>query len=45
MKNLEFYMQLSYKMEIIEDKYEDGFVVKYPDLPGCISCGETLESF
>ena len=44
MKNLEFYMQLSYKMEIIEDKYEGGFVVKYPDLPGCISCGETLEN-
>ena len=25
-------------------KDEGGFVVSYPDLPGCITCGETLES-
>lgn len=30
-------------MEIVEDKDEGGFVVFYPDLPGCISCGETIE--
>lgn len=23
---------------------EGGFVVSYPDLPGCITCGETRES-
>ena len=32
------------RMEIIEDKDEGGFVVSYPDLPGCITCGETVES-
>lgn len=31
-------------MEIIEDKDERGYVVSYPDLPGCITCGETVES-
>lgn len=44
MKTLNDYMQMSYRMEIVEDKDEGGFVVSYPDLPGCITCGETLES-
>ena len=43
MKTLDDYMALSYRMEIIEDKNEGGFVVSYPDLPGCITCGETIE--
>ena len=38
------YMAMSYRMEIVEDKEEGGFVVFYPDLPGCITCGETIES-
>ena len=44
MKTLNDYMALSYRMEIIEDKEEGGFVVSYPELPGCITCGETIES-
>ena len=32
------------RMEIIEDPYEGGYVVSYPELPGCITSGETLES-
>ena len=43
MKTLDDFMALSYRMEIIEDKEEGGFVVSYPDLPGCITCGETIE--
>lgn len=31
-------------MEIVENKDEGGLVVSYPDLPGCIICGETMES-
>lgn len=38
------YMAMSYRMETVEDKDEGGFVVFYPDLPGCITCGETVES-
>lgn len=38
------YLKLSYRMEIVEDKDEGGYVVSFPDLKGCISSGETLES-
>ena len=43
MKTISDYMAMSFKMEIVEDKDEGGFVVSYPDLPGCITCGETIE--
>ena len=36
-------MKLSYKMEIYEDPDEGGFVISYPELSGCITCGETIE--
>ena len=45
MKTLNEYMSMSYKMEIIEDQDEGGFVISYPDLPGCITCGETIERY
>lgn len=44
MNRLNEYMSLPYRMEIVEDKLEGGFVVSYPELPGCISSGETIES-
>ena len=44
MKTLNDYLAMSYRMKIVEDKDEGGFVVSFPDLPGCISCGETVES-
>ena len=44
MKNIDYYMTLPYKMEIVEDKDEGGYVVSYPDLPGCITCCETIET-
>ena len=43
MKTLNDYPALSYRMEIIRDSDEGGFVASYPDLPGCITCGETEE--
>ena len=43
MNNIEKYMSLHYHMEIIEDPNEGGYVASYPDLPGCLTCGETLE--
>ena len=33
MKTLSDYMAMSYRMEIVEDKDEGGFMVSYPDLP------------
>ena len=44
MKTLNECVAMSYRMEIVEDKDEGGFVVSYPELPGCITCGETIES-
>lgn len=43
MKTLNDYMAMPYRMEVVEDKDEGGFAVSYPDLPGCITCGETAE--
>ena len=39
MISLNEYLTLPYRMEIVEDRYEGGFVVSYPDLTGCITCG------
>ena len=44
MHKLDDYITLSYRMEIVEDKDEGGYVVSFPELPGCITCGETFES-
>ena len=44
MKTLNDYMKMNYRMEVIEDKEEGGFVVSFPKLPGCITCGETVEA-
>lgn len=44
MKTLNAYLAMNHRMEIAEDKDEGGFVVSFPDLPGCMSSGETKES-
>ena len=43
MKKIEEYMLLPYRMELIPDPDEGGYVVSFPDLPGCLSSGETYE--
>ena len=43
MKTLNDYMALPYRLEIVEDQEEGGFVVSYPDFPGCITCGDTIQ--
>ena len=43
MKTLEEYMKLPYKMEIIPDNDEGGFAVSFPELPGCLTCADTLQ--
>lgn len=44
MKNLEYYLSLPYKLEILPDIEDGGYVATYPDLPGCITCGDTLDT-
>lgn len=43
MKTIDEYMKLPYKMEVVEDVAEGGYVVSFPDLRGCITCAETVE--
>ncbi|WFA08075.1 type II toxin-antitoxin system HicB family antitoxin [Tissierella sp. Yu-01] len=43
MKDLEYYMNLNYKIEIVKEEEEDGYVVSIPDLKGCITVANTLE--
>lgn len=43
MKTVKEYMDLPYKMEIVHDPYEGGYVVSFPELPGCLTCGDTLD--
>lgn len=43
MKTIDYYMGLPYRMEIIPDMEEGGFTAKFPDLPGCLTCAETIE--
>lgn len=43
LKTIDYYLELPYKMEMVEDKDEGGFAVSFPDLKGCISVGDTLE--
>lgn len=44
MRTLTDYLKLPYRMEIVEDQAEGGYTVSFPELPGCITCGETIES-
>lgn len=43
MKTVDYYMNLPYKMEIVPDTEEGGFVAMFPDLPGCMTVGDTIE--
>jgi predicted RNase H-like HicB family nuclease len=42
-KDLNYYMNLNYKIEVIEDKKEGGYALRYPELQGCITCADTLQ--
>ena len=41
-KNLDYYLRLQYKYTLYPAE-EGGYVIEIPDLPGCISQGETVE--
>lgn len=43
MRTIEEYMRLPYRMEIVPDTVEGGFAVRFPELPGCLTCGDSLE--
>lgn len=43
MKGLEYYMGLNYKIEIVKDETEGGYVLSIPELKGCLTCADSLE--
>jgi len=40
---MKYYLALPYRLEIIPDTEEGGFGASYPELPGCVTCSETLQ--
>ena len=42
-KDLSYYMSLPYRIEIIKDPEENGYVAFIPELKGCITTGLTEE--
>lgn len=42
-KSLAYYLNLKYKLNIIPNIEDGGYVAEYPELPGCITCAETIE--
>ena len=43
MKDLDYYMSLNYKIEVIKEEEGEGYVLHCPELPGCITCADTIE--
>lgn len=43
MKTLEYFLGLAYKLEILPDTKEGGYIASYPELPGCITSGKTIK--
>jgi len=42
LQSLDYYLSLKYPMSVYPEE-EGGYTIMIPDLPGCISEGETLE--
>ena len=42
-KTIDYYLSLPYRLEIVPDAEEGGFGARFPELPGCVTCAETIE--
>ena len=42
-KNIEYYMSLPYRIEIYPEPGGSGYTALIPELPGCMTCADTLE--
>lgn len=42
-KTVEYYMSLPYRVEVVEDKTEGGFLLHCPELEGCMTSAENIE--
>ena len=41
-RDLNDYMSLPYRIEIVQEQEEGGYVLHCPELPGCVTCAETI---
>jgi len=42
-KNIEYYMSLPYRVEIYPEPDRSGYTALIPELPGCMTCADTLD--
>ena len=43
MKDLNYYMNLNYKIEVLKAEEGDGYVLHCPELKGCVTCADTIQ--
>ncbi|HPF16831.1 MAG TPA: type II toxin-antitoxin system HicB family antitoxin [Thermotogota bacterium] len=43
MKTIDDYLKMKYRIEMVEDEIEDGYVLSIPELKGFITTAETIE--
>ena len=43
MKTVDYYLTLPYRLEITKDS-DGGFIGSYPELPGCLTCADSIEN-
>ena len=43
-KDLEYYMNLPYRVEVVEDKEEGGYALRCSELNGCVTAAPTIET-
>lgn len=44
MKGLEYYMNLNYKVQVVKDEAEGGYVLSIPDLKGCLTSSDDIRT-
>ena len=42
-KSIEDYMKMPYRMVVVPDEEEGGYTLYFPDLPGCVTCVDSLD--
>lgn len=44
MKDFNYFMNLNYRVEILKDEVEGGYIFSIPELKGCITCADSLSN-
>ncbi|MEA1884481.1 MAG: type II toxin-antitoxin system HicB family antitoxin [Thermotogota bacterium] len=43
MTTIDDYLKMNYRIEVVKDEIEDGYILSIPELKGCITTAETIE--